>query len=114
MVRKLRASYYFIGSLLSRFGKASVGFPGGCNFGSRPIDQHIKGFETFRVLAVNQRIEFFLCGGQRIGFMCGFRNEIIPSRKNLTQGTDSGRNMFDTVNDLTFLIAENYVTVFSH
>ncbi len=46
LTKKFRASYYFIGSLLSRFGKASVGFPGGCNFGSRPIDQHIKGFET--------------------------------------------------------------------
>ncbi len=46
ITKKFRASYYFIGVLLSRFGKASVGFPGGCNFGSRPIDQHIKGFET--------------------------------------------------------------------
>lgn len=46
VTKKFRASYYFIGSLLSRFGRASVGFPGGCNFGSRPIDQHIKGFET--------------------------------------------------------------------
>ncbi len=46
ITKKFRASYYFIGSLLSRFGRASVGFPGGCNFGSRPIDQHIKGFET--------------------------------------------------------------------
>ncbi|MBQ8207083.1 MAG: UDP-N-acetylglucosamine 1-carboxyvinyltransferase [Bacilli bacterium] len=46
VTKKFRASYYFIGALLSRFGKASVGFPGGCNFGSRPIDQHIKGFET--------------------------------------------------------------------
>lgn len=46
MTKKFRASYYFIGALLSRFGRASVGFPGGCNFGSRPIDQHIKGFEA--------------------------------------------------------------------
>ncbi len=46
ITKRFRASYYFIGALLSRFGKASVGFPGGCNFGSRPIDQHIKGFET--------------------------------------------------------------------
>ncbi len=46
MTKKFRASYYFIGSLLGRFGKAEVGFPGGCNFGSRPIDQHIKGFEA--------------------------------------------------------------------
>ena len=44
LVRKMRASYYFMGSLLGRFGKAHVGLPGGCSFASRPIDQHIKGF----------------------------------------------------------------------
>jgi UDP-N-acetylglucosamine 1-carboxyvinyltransferase len=45
-VNKTRASYYLIGSLLGRFGKAEVPLPGGCNFGSRPIDQHIKGFQA--------------------------------------------------------------------
>ncbi|MBE6563119.1 MAG: UDP-N-acetylglucosamine 1-carboxyvinyltransferase [Ruminococcaceae bacterium] len=45
-VKKLRASYYLMGAELGRFGKAKVAFPGGCNFGTRPIDQHIKGFET--------------------------------------------------------------------
>ena len=45
ITRKFRASYYFIGSLLGRFRHANVGSPGGCNLGSRPIDQHIKGFE---------------------------------------------------------------------
>ena len=44
LVRKMRASYYLMGSLLSRFGQANVALPGGCNFASRPIDQHIKGF----------------------------------------------------------------------
>ena len=44
LVRKMRASYYLMGCLLSRFGKANVALPGGCNFASRPIDQHIKGF----------------------------------------------------------------------
>ena len=44
LVRKMRASYYLMGSLLSRFGTANVALPGGCNFASRPIDQHIKGF----------------------------------------------------------------------
>ena len=44
LVRKMRASYYLMGSLLSRFGSANVALPGGCNFASRPIDQHIKGF----------------------------------------------------------------------
>ena len=45
--RKLRASYYLIGALLGRFGKAEVAMPGGCNFGGvRPIDQHVKGFSA--------------------------------------------------------------------
>ena len=43
-VCKIRASYYLMGALLGRFGKAHVALPGGCNFASRPIDQHIKGF----------------------------------------------------------------------
>ena len=46
MTSKFRASYYLIGSLLGRCKKAEVGLPGGCNLGSRPIDQHIKGFEA--------------------------------------------------------------------
>ena len=44
LVKKMRASYYLMGSLLGRFGKAHAALPGGCNFASRPIDQHIKGF----------------------------------------------------------------------
>ena len=46
LVRKMRASYYLMGALLSRFHKADVALPGGCNFASRPIDQHIKGFRA--------------------------------------------------------------------
>lgn len=45
MIKSLRASYYILGALLGRFKKAEVAFPGGCDFGYRPIDQHIKGFE---------------------------------------------------------------------
>ena len=45
-VRKMRASYYLLGVLLGRFGSAKVVFPGGCNFGLRPIDLHLKGFEA--------------------------------------------------------------------
>jgi len=44
LVRQMRASYYLMGALLGRFGSAHVPLPGGCNFASRPIDQHIKGF----------------------------------------------------------------------
>ena len=46
LVKKMRASYYLMGALLSRFGQAKVALPGGCNFASRPIDQHIKGFRA--------------------------------------------------------------------
>ena len=46
LVACLRASTYLLGSLLGRFGDARVGFSGGCDFGSRPIDQHQKGFEA--------------------------------------------------------------------
>ena len=45
-VRRMRASYYFIGALLARFKEARVVLPGGCPIGVRPIDQHIKGFEA--------------------------------------------------------------------
>ena len=44
LCQKMRASYYLMGALLGRFGKAHVALPGGCNFAARPIDQHIKGF----------------------------------------------------------------------
>ncbi len=46
MTSKFRASYYLIGALLGRCKEATVGLPGGCNLGARPIDQHIKGFES--------------------------------------------------------------------
>ncbi|NLM51403.1 MAG: UDP-N-acetylglucosamine 1-carboxyvinyltransferase [Firmicutes bacterium] len=43
LVKKLRASYYFLGALVGRYGRAEVPVPGGCDLGPRPIDQHIKG-----------------------------------------------------------------------
>ena len=46
MVRRMRASYYLLGALLGRLKKADVAMPGGCNFGCRPIDQHLKGFRA--------------------------------------------------------------------
>ena len=45
-IRKIRASYYFIGALLGKYHRACVPLPGGCAIGSRPIDQHIKGFRA--------------------------------------------------------------------
>lgn len=44
--QKMRASYYLMGALLGRYGYARVGYPGGCDLGSRPIDQHLKGFRA--------------------------------------------------------------------
>ena len=54
LVGRLRASTYLLGALLGRFGEALVGFSGGCDFGVRPIDQHIKGFQA---LGADVRIE---------------------------------------------------------
>lgn len=53
-IRKIRASYYFIGALLGKYKSAQVPLPGGCNIGSRPIDLHLKGF---RALGANVEIE---------------------------------------------------------
>lgn len=53
-IRKIRASYYFIGALLGKYKSAQVPLPGGCNIGSRPIDLHIKGF---RALGAKVEIE---------------------------------------------------------
>lgn len=46
LAREMRASYYLIGTLLAKFGKAQVAFPGGCDIGSRPMDQHLKGLRS--------------------------------------------------------------------
>lgn len=55
LARKMRASCYFLGALLGRFSHAQVSMPGGCDFGVRPIDQHIKGFEA---LGANISLEY--------------------------------------------------------
>ena len=59
LVRRIRASYYLIGAELGRFGRARVAMPGGCNFGVRPIDQHIKGFEALG--ATVQQVDGYVC-----------------------------------------------------
>lgn len=74
MVRKIRASYYFIGAQLGRFGHARVALPGGCNFGPRPIDQHIKGFEAIGATVTVQN-----------GYVCASTTEkgLVGARVNL-------------------------------
>ncbi len=56
-IKKIRGSYYLLGALLGKYKRAEVAFPGGCNIGSRPIDQHKKGFEA---LGATVDIEFGL------------------------------------------------------
>lgn len=57
LVSKMRGSTYLIGAELARFGRSKVGYPGGCNFGTRPIDMHIKGFEALGA-TVSQDAEY--------------------------------------------------------
>ncbi|GGF21723.1 UDP-N-acetylglucosamine 1-carboxyvinyltransferase 2 [Halobacillus andaensis] len=59
-VKKLRASYYFMGAMLGRFKKAVIGLPGGCHLGPRPIDQHIKGFEALGAEVTNEQGAIYL------------------------------------------------------
>lgn len=60
-IKKIRASYYLLGALLGKYKKAEVALPGGCNIGSRPIDQHLKGF---RALGANVEIRHGLIVAQ--------------------------------------------------
>lgn len=59
-VKKLRASYYFMGAMLGRFNQAVIGLPGGCHLGPRPIDQHIKGFEALGAEVKNEQGAIYL------------------------------------------------------
>lgn len=63
LVRKMRASYYILGAELGRFGEAHTAYPGGCDFGTRPIDQHIKGFRALgaSVTTVEDEKSFIHC-----------------------------------------------------
>ena len=67
--RKLRASYYLLGAMLGRFGSAEVPMPGGCDFGSRPIDQHLKGFAA---LGANVEVKNgYMCASTETGRLKG-------------------------------------------
>ncbi|MBM7709685.1 UDP-N-acetylglucosamine 1-carboxyvinyltransferase [Enterococcus lemanii] len=59
-INSLRASYYFMGALLGKFGEGVVGLPGGCNLGPRPINLHIKGFEALGVQVTNEHGAMYL------------------------------------------------------
>lgn len=67
-IKKIRASYYFLGALLGKFGKAVVALPGGCNIGSRPIDLHLKGFRALGAeVAIEHGAVNAECGGRLRG-----------------------------------------------
>lgn len=69
LAHKIRASYYLIGALLGRFGEAEVSMPGGCNFGgTRPIDQHVKGFAA---MGATVREGDYICAAAEGGRMKG-------------------------------------------
>ena len=70
MVRRIRASYYLLGAQLGRFGHARNAMPGGCNFGVRPIDQHIKGFEALGAV-VEQSGGYVTCDAPEGGLKGG-------------------------------------------
>ncbi len=59
-IQSMRASYYFMGTLLGKFGEAVVGLPGGCYLGPRPIDLHVKGFEALGAEVTNEHGAMYL------------------------------------------------------
>lgn len=66
-VQSLRASYYMMGAMLSRFKKCVIGLPGGCPLGPRPIDQHIKGFEALGAKVTNEHGAMYLTAEKLVG-----------------------------------------------
>ncbi|MBQ7182637.1 MAG: UDP-N-acetylglucosamine 1-carboxyvinyltransferase [Clostridia bacterium] len=64
--QRLRASYYFLGALLGRFGEAEVAYPGGCSIGNRPFDQHLKGFRALGA-EVEERGAVITARGNMVG-----------------------------------------------
>ncbi|HLR03879.1 MAG TPA: UDP-N-acetylglucosamine 1-carboxyvinyltransferase [Virgibacillus sp.] len=66
-VKKLRASYYFMGAMLGKFKKAVIGLPGGCHLGPRPIDQHIKGFEALGAEVTNEQGAIYIRAEELVG-----------------------------------------------
>lgn len=63
-IKSLRASYYFMGALLTKFGQGVVGLPGGCFLGPRPIDQHLKGFRALGAKVENEMGAMYLTTGE--------------------------------------------------
>lgn len=64
-IKSMRASYYFMGATLAKFGEGVVGLPGGCFLGPRPIDQHIKGFEALGANVTNEMGAIYLSAKEK-------------------------------------------------
>ena len=64
---QMRASYYFMGTLLARFKHVEISFPGGCNIGARPIDLHIKGFEALGATATKIKNKYIIDADELVG-----------------------------------------------
>lgn len=67
MSKKLRASYYFMGALLGKFGHAELYFPGGCSIGKRPMDLHLKGFEALGATVTMEDNKYIVDAKELIG-----------------------------------------------
>lgn len=67
ITKKLRASYYFMGALLGKYKKVEMYFPGGCNIGERPIDQHLKGFEALGAKIIEDGNKYIIEAKELIG-----------------------------------------------
>ena len=65
--KKLRASYYFMGALLGKYKKAEMYFPGGCSIGARPIDLHLKGFESLGATITTEGDKYIIEAEELIG-----------------------------------------------
>ena len=67
ITQKLRASYYFMGALLGKYKKVEMYFPGGCNIGERPIDQHLKGFEALGATITEEGNKYIIEAEELVG-----------------------------------------------
>jgi len=67
ITNKLRASYYFMGALLGKYKKVEMYFPGGCNIGTRPIDQHLKGFEALGATITEEDNKYTIIADELVG-----------------------------------------------
>ncbi len=83
MTQKLRASYYLLGAMLGRFGCASVAMPGGCFFGVRPIDQHVRGFELLGADITTKGAVISASAGQLVGASVYMDNVSVGATMNV-------------------------------